>query len=73
MRRVTTQRYLITLLTFEVADEALPELELPIVTSAIAANADHTTDRLLKAAVPGADSFSEKRRAAGLQSLPNRS
>ena len=61
MRRVTIPALLlITLLTFEVADEALPELELPIVTLAIAANADHTTDRLLKAAVPGADSFSEK-------------
>lgn len=61
MRRVTIPALLlITLLTFGVADEALPELELPIVTLAIAANADHTTDRLLKAAVPGADSFSEK-------------
>ena len=47
MRRVTIPALLlITLLTFKVADEALPELELPIVTLAIAANADHTTDRL---------------------------
>ena len=28
--------------------------------SAFAANSDHTTDRLLKAVVPGAESFSEK-------------
>ena len=28
--------------------------------SAYAANSDHTTDRLLKAVVPGAESFSEK-------------
>ena len=48
------------LLTFEDADESLLELELPIVTQAIAANGDHTIDRLLKAVVPGADSFSEK-------------
>ncbi len=61
MRRVTTPALLlIALLTFEVADEALSELELPIVTLAVAANADHTTDRLLKAVVPGADRFSEK-------------
>ena len=61
MRRVTIPALLLTtLLTFEVADESLLELELPIVTPAIAANADHTTDRLLKAVVPGADSFSEK-------------
>jgi NosR/NirI family nitrous oxide reductase transcriptional regulator len=61
MRRVKTPALLlITLLTFEVADEALSELELPIVRTAIAANADHTTDRLLMAVVPGADSFSEK-------------
>lgn len=43
MRRVTTPALLlIALLTFEVADEALSELELPIVTPAVAANADHT-------------------------------
>ena len=61
MRRVTTPALLLfTLLTVEVSDEMLPQLELPFVTPVLAANADHTTDRLLKAVVPGADSFSEK-------------
>ena len=64
MRRVNTQALLlITLLTFEFADDAftgLAEIEPEFIASAFAANADHTTERLLKVVVPGADSFSEK-------------
>lgn len=61
MRRVTTPALLLfTLLIVKVSDEMLPQLELPFVTPVLAANADHTNDRLLKAVVPGADSFSEK-------------
>ena len=64
MRHVNTLGLLlIMLLTFELADDAftgLAEIEPEFIAPASAANADHTTERLLKAVVPGADSFSEK-------------
>lgn len=64
MRGVNTLALLlIMLLTFEFADDAftgLAEIEPEFIAPASAANADHTTERLLKAVVPGADSFSEK-------------
>ena len=54
---------LIILLILAVTDDAftgLAEHSLRAVAPVYAANADHTTDRLLKAVVPGADSFSAK-------------